>query len=992
MALHLAARALRAGECSMALAGGAAVMATPDVFVEFSRQRGLAPDGRVKAFSDSADGTAWSEGASLLLLERLSDARRNGHPVLAVVRGSAVNQDGASNGLTAPSGSAQRAVIRRALADAGVAGADVDVVEAHGTGTRLGDPIEASAIVDVYGRERVPGRPVWLGSLKSNIGHVQAAAGVAGVIKMVLAMRAGVLPATLHVTAPTSEVDWSEGGVELLTAAREWPEVGRPRRAAVSSFGVSGTNAHVIIEQAEDDRSDDRPQPAGTVVPWVVSGNTSEAVRIQADRLASHVSKNPELSPLDVAFSLATGRAGLAYRAAVVTADREEALAGLRAVMPEKVAAGGVAVLFSGQGSQRVGMGRDLAGVFPVFRGAFDEVAGVVDPLLGCSLWDVLAGDGLGRTEFTQPALFGVEVALFRLLESWGLRPDFVGGHSVGELTAAFVAGVWSLEDAGRLVVARGRLMQGLSEGGVMVAVGVGEDVVVPLLGEGVDVAAVNGPSSVVLSGDEAAVRGVVAGLGEGVRVRRLAVSHAFHSARMDPMLDDFRRVAESVSYRAPSLRLVSNVTGDGGGGWGSAQYWVSHARAAVRFADGVGWLVDQGVRTFVEVGPGSVLTALTRECLADRDASATGSSDGSGFGCVPVLRSGVSEVRSVVAAVGSLFTCGVGVDWAGFFKDSGARRVDVPTYAFGGERYWLERSVGGDVSSVGVPVTEHALIGAVVTIPEGGGAVGTGRLGVGSHPWLADHMVGGVVVVPGAVLVEMAMRVGAEVGTEVVEELVMGTPLVAADSVWVRVVVGAEEAAGRRPVSVFSTMPDSEVWTRNATGFLRASPLEQPDLSGFSAHRWPPAGAERIDVSGFYEDRTAAGMVYGPIFQNMRDAWRRSGEVFADVLLPETVEVAGFGIHPALFDAVLHASVLCPGETDGETAGSPRLPFAWAGVEVSATGARAVRVHATRTSTGIQITAVDPRNSPVLSIHSLTTRPATPPHPTHDALFHLAW
>ncbi|MFB9595149.1 type I polyketide synthase [Saccharothrix longispora] len=972
VALHWAAQALRGGECDLALAGGVTVMATPTPFVEFSRQGGLAPDGRCKAFSDAADGTGWSEGAGVLLLERLSDARRNGHTVLAVVKGSAVNSDGASNGLTAPNGPSQQRVIRQALDAAGLTPSDVDVVEAHGTGTVLGDPIEAQALLATYGQDR--DEPLLLGSIKSNIGHTQAAAGVAGIIKVVEAMRHGAVPRTLHVTEPSSHVDWASGAVDLVVDDRAWPAVARPRRAAVSSFGISGTNAHVIIEQPAPSPSPTPTAPAEGPFALAVSARDRDGARTQAAHLADHLRATDD-ALADTAFSLATTRAALEHRVVVVAADRAEAADRLAAfaadgdapgVVEGEPRRGGLAFAFAGQGSQRARMGLGLDR-YPVFAAALDEVAAVLDAESGWSLRDALAHADLDRTGFAQPALFAVEVALFRLLDSWGVRPDVLVGHSVGEIAAAHVAGVFSLADACRLVVARANLMQALPAGGAMVAVRATEAEVRPLLDDGVSIAAVNGPASLVVAGPEDAVLALAARLGD--KATRLRVSHAFHSALMDPVLDDFRRVLDGIAFAAP--RIAHEPTADGE--WDSPGYWVRQVRDTVRFADAVTALAERGVSIVLEVGPGAALSAAVRE---NADVVA-----------VPLLR-GDDEPTAAVTALGRLHAAGAPVDLTA--PTPGARRVALPTTAFRRRRFWpVVTGAGLDLAAAGVEPTGHALLAAAVGLADSDSHVFTARLSLSSHPWLAEHRMGGLAVLPGSVFVELAVRAGDEVGFGGVRELMLVAPLVVPESggVTLQVRVDDQGAPGARAVTVHSRREDGGDWSLHATGVLTALVEPAPE----QGVEWPPAGAEQLSVEDFHADVTrGAGGEYGPLFRGLRSLWRRDGEVFAEVVLPGDARTAdGFGLHPALLDAVVQAlSASSMGGDEG------RLPFAWADLRLHAAGATSVRARITPTGPdSVAITVVDPTGAPVLTAGRLTVRSlADVVAPDDSGLMRVEW
>ncbi|MFI1996964.1 SDR family NAD(P)-dependent oxidoreductase, partial [Actinoplanes sp. NPDC020271] len=909
VSLHLAVQALRSGECDLALAGGVTVMATPDTFTGFSRQRGLAADGRCKSFAAAADGTGWGEGVGMLLVERLSDAERHGHRVLALVRGTAVNQDGASNGLTAPNGPAQQRVIRQALANAGLAPGDVDAVEAHGTGTTLGDPIEAQALLATYGQDRE--QPLWLGSIKSNIGHTQAAAGAAGIIKMIQAMRYGVLPPTLHVDEPTPQVDWSAGHVALLTGAQPWPAGPRPRRAGVSSFGISGTNAHVILEEPPAPAT---PAPSvARVVPLVVTANDPAALAAQVARV-----RGIHDDPAVVGHAL-TSRAVLPHRAVLLSGEQEPVATG-------RAAEGRLAMVFTGQGSQRAGMGRELYAAFPVFAEAFDEVTALLE------IPDLQPE----QTGWAQPAIFAVEVALLALLRSWRITPDVVAGHSIGEITAAYAAGVLSLADAARLVSARARLMQALPAGGVMLAVQASEGEVRAAFPD-VDLAAVNGPAAVVVAGPESVVAPVES---HGWTTTRLRTSHAFHSRLMDPMLDEFRAVVRTLSFQTPRLT--------GSARWADPEYWVTQVRDTVRFADTVAALDTARV---LEVGPDAVLTAMIQDARPELTAAAT-------------LRRGRGEVATLLTAVAHLFVAGQDVDWAATFGTGPAPVLDLPTYPFQRQRLWIDViDTTGDLSGAGLREAGHPLLGAEITLPDGDTRLFTGRLTAATPGWLADHTVFGTVLVPGAALADVALAAGERAGTPVLDELLLQAPLIVPATV--RVTVGEPGADGRRAVIIYSQPDGGDGWTAHATGTLSDTapePVVLPDVTGAP-----------IELDGLYERLADAGLRYGPAFQGLTGVAGNEEELLADVRV-DNLDTDGYGVHPALLDAALHA-IGAAGLFDGAV----RLPFAVNGARLHAAGATALRVHLTRTGdSSVRVIALDTTGAPVLTIDELAFRPVT--------------
>ncbi|MCP3804658.1 SDR family NAD(P)-dependent oxidoreductase [Allokutzneria sp. A3M-2-11 16] len=987
VALHMAIQALQRGECDMALAGGVTVMSTPEMFVEFSRQRVMSADGRSKAFAEGADGVGLSEGVGVLLVERLSDAERNGHPILAVVRGSAVNQDGASNGLTAPSGPSQQRVIRRALAVAGLGPSDVDAVEAHGTGTVLGDPIEAQAVLATYGKGRQ--EPLWLGSLKSNIGHTQAAAGVAGVIKMVMAMRHGVLPQTLHVDAPTPHVDWSSGEVALLTERIDWPEVDRPRRSAVSSFGIAGTNAHVILEAAPEPVAAMSTEAAEHLL--VLSGRGESGLKAQAAQLASFVDGS-EHSLADIGFSLATGRAALEQRAAVIGGDREAVLAGLRALAEGRPEAGvltgqpqsdnRVVFVFPGQGSQWVDMAKALLEESDVFRASAEECDRALSEFLDWSVLDVLRGaPGLDRVDVVQPVLFTMMVSLARTWLSYGVRPSAVVGHSQGEIAAAHIAGGLSLVDAARIVALRSQAWLKLAGQGGMVSIALPADTVrerIERFGDRISVAAVNGPHSATVAGYPDALKELTEELtAEGIRARPIpGVDTAGHSAQVDVFYDHLHDVLAPVSPRTSEIPFYSTVTGglfDTAGL--TAAYWYRNMREPVEFELATRALLEQGHGVFLECNPHPMLATSMQETIEDTGAQAA---------TLGTLRREEGGLRRILTSLGQAHVHGVRVDFGAVFP--GAQRVDLPTYAFQRQRFWLDPTgLSGDVSTAGLDAADHPLLGAVLRMPDSDSVVLTGNLSLRTHPWLADHALSGTVLLPGTAFVELAIRAADEVGFGRLDEMTLEVPLVLPErgSVSLQLVVSGADESGRRPFALHTR--DGENSTRHASGFLAEEPAS-PVHNG----EWPPSGATRADADELYARLDELGYGYGPVFRGVRSGWVREGEVFAEVSLPANPD--GFGLHPALLDAAVQS--LGFGTFFPED-GAVRLPFSWQGVTLHASGATTLRVRISSAGPdAVALHAVDAAGQPVLSVDSLTVRAVADEltSSTRDSLFRLDW
>ncbi|MEU8824618.1 alpha/beta fold hydrolase [Streptomyces sp. NPDC048636] len=990
VALHMATQALRGGECSMALVGGVTVMSGPFLLAEFSRQQAVSPDGRCRAYAATADGTGFSDGLGLVVLERLSDAQRNGRRILGLIRGTAVNQDGASNGLTAPNGPSQERVIRQALTNAGLSPSEVDAVEGHGTGTVLGDPIEAHALLATYGRER-NGDPLWLGSIKSNIGHTSMAAGVAGVIKMVMAMRHGLLPRTLHVDAPSPHIDWEAGEVELLTEAREWTTGEKPRRAAVSSFGVSGTNVHIILEEApveapaQETATEPRPMAA---VPVTLSGRTAAAMRAQADRLRAHALARPDLTLADLGFSAATTRAHLEHRGVVAAADRDQLLSGLAALSlgePSPLVVEGRATpgakpvfVFPGQGAQWVGMAVELLDSSPVFAAEVAACGEALSEFVDWRLEDVLRGvpgaPSWERVDVVQPALFAVMVGLAALWRSYGVEPSAVVGHSQGEIAAAYVAGALSLGDAARIVALRSQLVRDRLAGlggmmSVALPVGRAEELIAPYEGR-ISVAAVNGPAAVIVAGDPEALDEVLAACErDDVRARRVKVDYASHSAHVEAIEAELLTALAPVTPSSGRIPFYSTVTG----GFldtttMDAAYWYANLRGQVGFEPAIRALLDNGAGCFLEMSPHPVLAMAVEQTIAAHGPA-------NRVGVVGSLRRDEGGLGRFLLSLGEAHTAGVRTDWAACFADSGARRVPLPTYAFQHKHYWLDAPGLADASAVGLGRVEHPVLAAAVRVADRDEWVVTGRLSHQGQPWTRDHALFGTVTLPGAALMELVLSAGRHVDCELIEELTLDAPLLLSDDteVPVQVTLGRADADGRREVAVYSRPDGGDAHFTDAVrhAYGRVSPDAEPRSARLG--EWPPAAAEPMSVDALYTTLAELGLDCGPMLQCAQSAWALEGEVYAELALPDGTEPGGFAIHPALLESALHTAPR-PAEDKAPSVAS------WSGVRVVGDKVAHARARIVPVGEGtVRLDVFDGDGAPVAHIDRIAVRSADP-------------
>ncbi|MEV4727829.1 beta-ketoacyl synthase N-terminal-like domain-containing protein, partial [Micromonospora humida] len=966
VALHLAAQSLRKRECSTALVGGVAVMATPTTFVEFSRQRGLAPDGRCKAFSSSADGTGWGEGVGVVVVQRLSDARRAGRRVLAVIRGSAVNQDGASNGLTAPNGPAQERVIRAALTNARLTAADIDAVDAHGTGTTLGDPIEAHALLATYGQEHHPDTPLWLGSIKSNIGHTQAAAGIASVIKMTHAMHHGLLPATLHIDEPTPHVDWTTGNVALLTTTQPWPHHDRPRRAAISSFGISGTNAHLILEQPEPQpTTPDEPTPTDTLLTWTVTAHTPDALHDQAQRLHDHLTHHPQ-PPHHISHALATTRTRHPHRATITGHTLHDLLTGLNAITtntPHPGTATGHATTtktlfqFTGQGSQRPHMGAELHTRHPAFAETFDTCATHLNPHLDIPLHDLVFTNhpALHQTRYAQPALFALQTALHALLTHHNIHPDYLIGHSVGEIAAAHAAGILTLPDACTLVAARGHHMQNATPGGAMLATNLTETQATQWLTQyphQLTIAAINSPHHLVISGDHDAIEHLTHQLHtHHHKTTRLNVSHAFHSHHMDPILDAFHTTATTLTYHQPHTPILSTLTGQPADPHHitTPEYWTHHIRQPVRYHHALTHLTTTPTH-HIELGPDTTLTTTAPHTHT------------TGHTFTPTLHPKHPEHHTLTTAIATHHTTHTTPPTP--TTGHTPTHTTLPTHAFQHHHYWLHPQPHTHTTH------PHPLLTTTITTPDHT-THHTGTLTTTTHPWLHHHTINNTTILPATALLDLTLHT-TNPHTPTTTDLTLHTPITLHPHTptHLHLHLTTPTPTGHQTLTIHTRT--TTTWTTHATATINPEPAPEP---ASPPGAWPPPGAQAVDLAGLYARLTDHGYAYGPTFRNLRALWRHGDELYAEVSLPDGTEVDGHVVHPALLDAALHALIATPADLDGPL----RVPFSWGGVRATGRSASALRVRLTRLSEhAVRLVATDLDDAEVITVEELTTRPFT--------------